>query len=149
MVCPQSDPGQPVEQLVFWASLRLCIPAVCYCDPRCAAVGFCQDPWYVQEMKQSYVGLVSRRGLESCLPDDDVALGFLLRRAYGLRPTRAVCYWALLEDEAQGDIVRLLDAGEPAAAFAALQALAVSLGTIPPPGRDHLIPHADTRLCGA
>ena len=84
-------------------------------------------------MVNSFVGIISPRGLESLLPETEHALPFLVRRAYRKRPTEAVCYWAVMQDSAVAEVRRQLQEHRPEEALLALRALAEYFGTIPPP----------------
>ena len=87
-------------------------------------------------MANSFVGIISPRGLELLLPETEHALPFLVRRAYRRRPTEAVCYWAVMQDSAAAEVRRQLQGRRREDAFLALRALADFFGTIPPPTDD-------------
>ncbi|MCA9041926.1 MAG: hypothetical protein KDA65_16345 [Planctomycetaceae bacterium] len=83
-------------------------------------------------MKHSYVGIISRTGLELFLPENEHLLRFLERRAYRNRPTNSICIWAVVTDSV-GYIIRdLLESGLTAEAFTLLQTMADDWGTICP-----------------
>ncbi len=84
-------------------------------------------------MVNSYVGIISRRGLESLLPETEHAVPFLIRRAYRKNPPDAVCYWAVMQDFAAQEVQRQLQWQRYEDAFFVLGALADYSGTIPPP----------------
>ena len=83
-------------------------------------------------MLKSYVGIVSRRGLEAFFPENDHVLRFLIRRAYRSYQIDTVCFWAVLQDSIGNAIEQLLECGRPADALLALQHLATEIGTVYP-----------------
>lgn len=83
-------------------------------------------------MLKSYVGIVTRRGLESFFPEDDHVLRFLMRRTYRSRQSNAVCFWAVMEDSIADTIKFLLECGLPDEASLTLQYLATEFGTVCP-----------------
>lgn len=87
-------------------------------------------------MVNSFVGIISRRGLESLVPETEHAVPFLVRRAYRRRPTEAVCYWAVMEESAAEQVRRQLHGHRHEDAFFALRALAEHFGTILLPSDD-------------
>ena len=87
-------------------------------------------------MVNSFVGIISSRGLELLLPETEHALSFLVRRAYRRRPTEGVCYWAIMQDSAAAEVRRQLQQHRHEDAMFALGALAEYFGTIPPPTDD-------------
>ena len=84
-------------------------------------------------MVNSYVGIISRRGLESLLPETEHAVPFLVRRAYRRRPTEAVCYWAVMQDTAARKVKRQLQWKRYEDALLTLRTQAAHFGTISPP----------------
>ena len=83
-------------------------------------------------MFKSYVGIITREGLESLLPENDHVVRFLVRRAYRTQPPQALCYWAVMPDSAADHISRQLSWGEHGPALVTLHASAVGLGTMLP-----------------
>ncbi len=83
-------------------------------------------------MLSAYVGIAKRDGLEVFVPEHEHVVRFLARRVQreGLR--LAVCYWAVLPDEAAREVGRLLELGEPYAALLTLDHAAKELGPIIP-----------------
>ncbi len=84
-------------------------------------------------MVKCYVGIISRRGLESLLPETKHAIPFLLRRAYRREPTEAVCYWAVMQEAAALEVQRQVQSRRHEEALLALHAWAAHFGTILPP----------------
>jgi hypothetical protein len=87
-------------------------------------------------MVNSYVGIISGRGLESLVPETEHALPFLVRRAYRQRPSKAVCYWAVMQDEAAREIQSYLQRRRHDDALMALREQAAHFGTILPSQSD-------------
>ena len=87
-------------------------------------------------MLDSYIGLISRRGLESLFPETEHAAPFLVRRAYRRQPLEAVCYWAVMEESAAQQVQWQLQWRHHEEAFLVLRALADHVGTILPPPAD-------------
>jgi hypothetical protein len=83
-------------------------------------------------MMRAYLGIVSSRGLEWLLPENDNVLRFLAGRAYAHRPPRAVCCWAAMQAPAARQIQGELEDGNPDTALGLLQASALFLGPILP-----------------
>ncbi len=81
-------------------------------------------------MTSSYVGIITRRGLEFFLPETKHAARFLLRRASRLSFAPAVCYWAVLRDSHAARIRWMLHEGNSLEALNILQFAATSLGTL-------------------
>ena len=84
-------------------------------------------------MVECYVGIISRRGLESLLPETKHAIPFLLRRAYRRQPTEAICYWAVMQKTAAQDVQRQLQLRRHEEALFILRARAAHFGEILPP----------------
>lgn len=78
-------------------------------------------------MLKSYVGLATPLGLEALLPEHELAVRALARRA---KCSRSVCCWAVLPDDDACEIDRRLAAGEGIAALRLLEAAARSVGRI-------------------
>lgn len=93
----------------------------------------CADRGTCGLMARSYVGTISRRGLESLLPETEHAVPFLIRRAYRRRPTEAVCYWAVMDDTTARDVEEQLRWQWYEEALLTLQVRAMDIGTILPP----------------
>ena len=83
-------------------------------------------------MARSYLGIVTRRGLESLVPETEHAVPFLLRRAGRWRPTPAFCCWAVLPEIAFFKTQYQLDCGHFRDALLTLNAEALHLGTLLP-----------------
>lgn len=80
-------------------------------------------------MLKSYIGLASTQGLETLVPEHELAVRSLALRA---KSSRKVCCWAILPDADAHEIDRRLAAGESAAALALLEAAARTVGQILP-----------------
>ena len=91
-------------------------------------------------MAQSYLSLVSSRGLESLVPETEHALPFLLRRAYRRCPHEAICCWAVVPARAVYRVRALIATGRHLQALIALNVEAHELGTIPPDDEESLAP---------
>ena len=89
-------------------------------------------------MVNSYVGIITSRGLESLYPETEHAVPFLARRAHRGGPTEAVCYWAVLQDSVAAEVERQLRGRHHEDALVTLRALAEHFGTIPPPPAEDL-----------
>jgi hypothetical protein len=87
-------------------------------------------------MVRSYVGIISRRGLELLLPETEHAVPFLLRRAYCRHSAGAICCWAVMQDAAAGEVQRQLLFRRYEDAFLSLRVKAACFGTILPPSAD-------------
>ena len=83
-------------------------------------------------MMRSYVGIISRRGLEWLLPESDPVLRFLAGRAYAEWPPSAVYYWAAIQTPEATEIQGQLDDGDSDRALQILQATARFSGPILP-----------------
>ena len=93
-------------------------------------------------MVKSYVGTITRKGLESLFPENDHIVRFLVRRAYRIRPPSALCYWAVMPDSAAAHIARQLSCGDHGPALVTLHASAVGLGTMLPEETEEIDPVA-------
>jgi hypothetical protein len=83
-------------------------------------------------MIDSYVAIITRRGLEHFCPENKHVLRFMLRRAYRRQPLPAFCYWAVLHDEDARQVRRCLRCRAFADALRALESSATWLGPIFP-----------------
>ena len=83
-------------------------------------------------MLKSYVGIASRDGLERLCPEHPTATRFLLRQAGRLHRRRAVCLWAVISDEAAGEVFAELRVGEKQAAYELLRMNARQMGPMFP-----------------
>lgn len=83
-------------------------------------------------MMQSYVGIITHRGLESLLQESEQSRRFVARYAYQSSQGRSVCCWAAIPHSAAIDLRRLLDDGEADAALQILSSSARFLGPILP-----------------
>lgn len=81
-------------------------------------------------MMDSYVGIISRRGLECFVPETEHTARFLVKRAK--RSTPSLCYWAVMHQAHATEIKRLLASDNSAEALRILNAAAQSLGSILP-----------------
>jgi hypothetical protein len=83
-------------------------------------------------MLKSFVGIATRHGLEVFLPEHEHVVRFLTRRVRREALRRAVCYWAVLPDEAAWEVRRQMDLGEAYIALLLLDHAATELGPILP-----------------
>ena len=83
-------------------------------------------------MLHSFVGIADRFGLESLLPENPHVVRFLCRRATLNRHRKAVCYWAVIQEEFAQQIAIELQAGCRADALILLQSLAAEMGPVFP-----------------
>lgn len=93
-------------------------------------------------MADSYLGLITRRGLELLVRETEHAEQFLQRRLQRKGTSAAVGCWAILSDEAAERVRRLVLCAWYREALELLNAEAVSLGTLlPKPIEDELSIH--------
>ena len=85
-------------------------------------------------MAQCYVGIVTRRGLESLFAETEDVVRFLDRRLYRRRPYPGISFWAVMPDEAAELIATQLRMGEQREALRTLQVNSLHLGSILPSG---------------
>ena len=83
-------------------------------------------------MARSYLGIITRRGLESLVPETEHAAPFLLRRAGRSRPALGFCCWAVLPETAFLETQHQLDCGRFREALVILNSQALHLGTVLP-----------------
>ena len=81
-------------------------------------------------MFKAFVGIADREGLESLLREGEVSLDWLTRRARSHRGSEAVCYYAILSDEAADAVRGELDALRRIDALSLLDGLALELREI-------------------
>jgi hypothetical protein len=79
-------------------------------------------------MRNAFVGLVSRQGLEALLPENGAACRWSLNMARTCFPSG--CLWAVLERAAAAEVLDLLADGQPRAALEALSLAAESIGPL-------------------
>jgi hypothetical protein len=83
-------------------------------------------------MMRAYLGIVSSRGLEWLLPENESVLRFLTGRTYANCPLQAVCCWAAMHAPAAAEIQYELEDGNSCTALRLLQASALFVGPILP-----------------
>lgn len=83
-------------------------------------------------MGKSYIGIVSRDGLLALCPEEASTASRIVRRFSRRQRASTAYYWAVLDDEAAGDVVRCLRSGESQAALATLSGRSEHLGTLLP-----------------
>ena len=81
---------------------------------------------------QSYVGIITYRGLESLLQESEQSLRFATRRAYQNYQGHSVCCWAAMPHSAAADARRLVEDGDCDEALKILSSSAKFLGPILP-----------------
>jgi hypothetical protein len=93
-------------------------------------------------MADSYLGLITRRGLELLVRETEHAERFLQRRLQRGQWTGAIGCWAVLSDDAAERVRRLVLCAWYREALELLNAEALSLGTLlPEPIEDELSIH--------
>src|SRR5947209_19031262 len=91
---------------------------------------FSPNSWYMGGMFKAYIGIADSEGLESFIPEGEVPVEWLTRVAHGSRVEEAVCYYAVLSDEAAQTIRAELDASRRLDALHLLDGLALELRPI-------------------
>jgi len=81
----------------------------------------------------SYLGIVTPRGLETLVVETEHAAVFLFRRAARQAHGKALCFWAVLDDKTAACVMRQIDGRRFQDALCYLNAKAVHLGTLLPP----------------
>lgn len=79
-------------------------------------------------MNHSYLGVITRRGLEAFYPEEDHVIRFLHRRVYRVRPYTEFCCWAVMHGEIAHLIELQIEFGEPRLALWTLQQSALHWG---------------------
>jgi hypothetical protein len=87
-------------------------------------------------MTRTYLGIVTRRGLETLVPETEHAEKFLLRRVGRESHREPICCWAALSDQAARNVQVELHCGRYRQALVLLNAEAYFLGTILPDSDD-------------
>ena len=85
-------------------------------------------------MLRAFVGIADCYGLESFRPESEVPLEWLAHRATACRSRQAVCYWAVVSDEAASEIRSELDGRHRIQALSTLQSLATEIIPVTSPG---------------
>ncbi len=83
-------------------------------------------------MTDAYLAIVSANGLELLTPETEHARQFLLRRCFGVRRGREVCYWACLPRENIELVQWLIICGQLRPALWLLNEAALDAGPITP-----------------
>ncbi len=83
-------------------------------------------------MLRSYLGIATRYGLETLLPEHQQAFLRLRNQACLRHSTEPLCFWAVLPEDAAQVVQRELRAGKPLAALATLDQHAQQLGPLLP-----------------
>ena len=84
-------------------------------------------------MTNSYLGIVTPRGLETLVVETEHAAVFFFRRAARHADADAVCFWAVLDEKMARDVIRQIDCRRFRDALCQLDSQAVHLGTLLPP----------------
>ncbi len=87
-------------------------------------------------MTNSYLGIITSRGLESLVVETEHAAPFLFRRAEMHADQDAVCCWAVLDDRAAKNVRRRIALQRFDEALQLLNLRAQHLGTVVPPNDD-------------
>jgi len=83
-------------------------------------------------MKNSYIGIVNRRGLECLFVEDQHTVKFMQRRAALRMIDDATCFWAVIDPSFVVSIQLELDAGNARDALYLLQSFAHEAGRLLP-----------------
>lgn len=78
-------------------------------------------------MLRAFIGIANCFGLESFRPEGEVPIEWLAQQATTLRSRQAVCFWAVVGDEAAREIRSELDGRHRIEALTALQSLATEI----------------------
>jgi hypothetical protein len=81
----------------------------------------------------SYLGIITPRGLETLVIEAEHAALFLLRRVARRPFGEAIAFWAVLDDRTARDVARQINGRHFEEALGHLNARALHFGTIPPP----------------
>lgn len=84
-------------------------------------------------MSNSYLGIITPRGLETLVIETEHASLFLLRRVARRPFGEAIAFWAVLDDRTARDVTRQIGGRQFEDALRQLNARALHLGTLPPP----------------
>ena len=84
-------------------------------------------------MTNSYLGIITPRGLETLVLETEHAAMFLFRRLARHRVGEATAFWTVLDEKAATDIARHIRQGQCSEAFRQLNRHARDLGTLLPP----------------
>ena len=84
-------------------------------------------------MTNSYLGIVTARGLETLVVETEHAAPFLLRRVARRPFGEALALWAVLDDRVARDLTQHISGGRFEVALRELDARALHLGTLLPP----------------
>lgn len=87
-------------------------------------------------MTNSYLGIITARGLETLVVETEHAALFLLRRVARRPLGEAVVFWAVLDDRAARDLARQIGSRQFEESLRQLNARALHLGTLLPPLQD-------------
>ena len=90
-------------------------------------------------MTESFVGIVSRLGLEGLWHEETHAMPFVMRRATRIRDRQACCIWAVMDIAFAKRVEEQLHFGNRYDALVLLQSLAVDLGLVFPDSKETLI----------
>jgi hypothetical protein len=89
----------------------------------------------------SYLGIITSRGLEKLVVETQHAAPFLLRRA-GRQPSgEAIVFWAVLDEKAAKAVTERVACGHFQEALCQLNGRAIHLGTLPPSLPDEELLH--------
>lgn len=90
-------------------------------------------------MLQSYVGIISQRGLEVFCSETPDAVQFLRRRA-ARNPSHKVCFWSIVPDDAVQQVQSALRQGRFADALSLVEQHSREYGLVSPRENEFLIP---------
>jgi len=83
-------------------------------------------------MNGSYVGIVSRLGLEGIWVEERHAVPFLLKRVARIRDRQACCFWAVMDCALANRVAEQIYLGNGYDAALLLNSVAVDLGLVFP-----------------
>ena len=79
-------------------------------------------------MNQSYLGIVTRNGLEAIYLEEDHVIRFLHRRLYRRNACDGICCWAVMNDDVVQHVRMLIREADGLAALRTLQTHATHWG---------------------
>ncbi len=80
-------------------------------------------------MNKSYIGIVTRHGLEALYRENAHVIRFLHRRVYRKQPITAICYSAVLDDQVARAIEWQISVGDRGLALTTFQIYSIDSGS--------------------
>ena len=90
-------------------------------------------------MTNSYLGIISRRGLETLVPETEHAALFLFRRLARRPIGEATAFWAVLDETAASEVAGHVRYGQFNVALRQLSTRTQDWGTLLPPMEDEVV----------